>query len=73
MAVRVANGLRCILDFFRGKSKERCSMLQENEKRSRTSLVSLQRLQGSYPRCTWIVEKLGSAKHELVVLLEKHA
>ena len=59
MAVRVANGLRCISEFFRGKYKERFSMIQEKEKRSRTSLVSLQRLQERYPHCTWIAEKLG--------------
>ena len=34
-------------------------MVQEKEKRSRTSLVSLQRLQERYPHCTWIAEKLG--------------
>ena len=48
-------------------------MIQEKEKRSRTSLVSLQRLQECYPHCTWIAEKLGSAKQELVVLLERRA
>ena len=47
-------------------------MLQAKEKQSRTSLVSLQRLQEHYPHCTWIAEKLGLAKQELVVLLKKH-
>ena len=46
-------------------------MLQAKEKQSRTSLLSLQRLHECYPHCTWIAEKLGSAKQELVLLLEK--
>ena len=48
-------------------------MLQAKEKQSRTSLLSLQRLHECYPHCTWIVEKLGSAKQELFVLLKKCA
>ena len=73
MTMRVANGLQRISEFFRCKSKERFAMMKEREKRSRASLVSLQRLQERYPHCTWIAEKLGSTKQELAELLEKRA
>ena len=43
MTMRVANGLRSLSEFFRCKSKERFYMMKEKEKRSHTSLVSLQR------------------------------
>ena len=60
MAMRVANGLRCISEFFRDKSKERFSMLQEKEKQSHTSLVSLQRLQ---ERCRSVNHTLHDYKN----------
>ena len=71
--MRVANALRCISEFFRGKSKQMFSMLQEKEKRCRTSLVSIQRLQERYPHCAWIAEKHGKEKQELTILLEIRA
>ena len=62
MDMQIANGLRSSAKLFRCKSKERFFLMQEKEKRFRTSLVSLQQLQERYPHCTWIAEKFWVSK-----------